>query len=199
MLTRIAVFASGTGSNFINIVDKINQFKLNAEVVLLISNNPGSGSVKFAIKNNINVEIINKFRCKEENNINLKYKLSLKENKIDLILLAGFMKKIPVDIIKIYENKILNIHPSLLPDYGGKGFYGINVHNAVFNSKEKFSGATVHYVNERYDKGPILIQKKIDIQDCNSPNEIGKKVLKVEHEIFPEAVKKHLKNLYNNE
>ena len=199
MLTRIAVFASGTGSNFINIVDKINQFKLNAEVVLLISNNPGSGSVKFAIKNNINVEIINKFRCKEENNINLKYKLSLKENKIDLILLAGFMKKIPVDIIKIYENKILNIHPSLLPDYGGKGFYGMNVHNAVFNSKDKFSGATVHYVNERYDKGPILIQKKIDIQDCNSPNEIGKKVLKVEHEIFPEAVKKHLKNLYNNE
>tara|TARA_Y100001936_G_scaffold240989_1_gene276215 strand:- start:177 stop:776 length:600 start_codon:yes stop_codon:yes gene_type:complete len=199
MLTRIAVFASGTGSNFINIVDKINQFKLNAEVVLLISNNPGSGSVKFAIKNNINVEIINKFRCKEENNINLKYKLSLKENKIDLILLAGFMKKIPVDIVKIYENKILNIHPSLLPDYGGKGFYGMNVHNAVFNSKDKFSGATVHYVNERYDKGPILIQKKIDIQDCNSPNEIGKKVLKVEHEIFPEAVKKHLKNLYNNE
>lgn len=199
MLTRIAVFASGTGSNFINIVDKINQFKLNAEVVLLISNNPGSGSVKFAIKKNINVEIINKFRCKDENNINLKYKLSLKENKIDLILLAGFMKKIPVDIIKIYENKILNIHPSLLPDYGGKGFYGMNVHNAVFNSKDKFSGATVHYVNERYDKGPILIQKKIDIQDCNSPNEIGKKILKVEHEIFPEAVKKHLKNLYNNE
>jgi len=199
MLTRIAVFASGTGSNFINIVDKINQFKLNAEVVLLISNNPGSGSVKFAIKKNINVEIINKFRCKDENNINLKYKLSLKENKIDLILLAGFMKKIPLDIIKIYENKILNIHPSLLPDYGGKGFYGMNVHNAVFNSKEKFSGATVHYVNERYDKGPILLQKKIDIQDCNSPNEIGKKILKVEHEIFPEAVKKHLKNLYNNE
>ena len=195
MLTKIAVFASGTGSNFINIVDKINQFKLNAEVVLLISNNPGSGSVKFAIKNNINVEIINKFRCKEENNINLKYKLSLKENKIDLILLAGFMKKIPVDIIKIYENKILNIHPSLLPDYGGKGFYGMNVHNAVFNSKEKFSGATVHYVNERYDKGPILIQKKIDIQDCNSPDEIATKVLKVEHEIFPEAVKKHLKSL----
>ena len=195
MLTRIAVFASGTGSNFINIVDKINQFKLNAEVVLLISNNPGSGSVKFAIKNNINVEIINKFRCKEENNINLKYKLSLKENKIDLILLAGFMKKIPVDIIKIYENKILNIHPSLLPDYGGKGFYGINVHNAVFNSKEKFSGATVHYVNEKYDKGPILIQKKIDIQDCNSPDEIATEVLKVEHKIFPEAVKKYLKSL----
>ena len=195
MLTKIAVFASGTGSNFINIVDKINQFKLNAEVVLLISNNPGSGSVKFAIKNNINVEIINKFRCKEEKNINLKYKLSLKENKIDLILLAGFMKKIPVDIVKIYENKILNIHPSLLPDYGGKGFYGMNVHNAVFNSKDKFSGATVHYVNERYDKGPILIQKKIDVQDCNSPDEIATKVLKVEHEIFPEAVKKHLKSL----
>ena len=192
MLTKIAVFASGTGSNFINIVNKIDQYNLNAEVILLISNNPNAGAVEFAKKNNINVKIVNKYRYKEEKSINKEYKLSLKENKIDLILLAGFMKKIPVDLVNIYKDKILNIHPSLLPNYGGKGFYGINVHNAVFNSKDRFSGATVHYVNEKYDKGPILIQEKVDVRNCNSPCEIAKKVLKVEHRIFPKALKKYL-------
>ena len=192
MLTKIAVFASGTGSNFINIVNKIDQYNLNAKVILLISNNPNAGAVEFAKKNNINVKIVNKYRYKEEKNINKEYKLSLKENKIDLILLAGFMKKIPVDLVNIYKDKILNIHPSLLPNYGGKGFYGINVHNAVFNSKDRFSGATVHYVNEKYDKGPVLIQEKVDVQNCNSPSEIAKKVLEVEHRIFPKALKKYL-------
>ena len=192
MLTKIAVFASGTGSNFINIVNKIDQYNLNAEVILLISNNPNAGAVEFAKKNNINVKIVNKYRYKEEKNINKEYKLSLKENKINLILLAGFMKKIPVDLVNIYKDKILNIHPSLLPNYGGKGFYGINVHNAVFNSKDRFSGATVHYVNEKYDKGPVLIQEKVDVRNCNSPVEIAKKVLEVEHRIFPKALKKYL-------
>ena len=192
MLTKIAVFASGTGSNFINIVHKIDEHNLNAKVILLISNNPNTGAVEFAKKNNINIKVVNKYRYKEEKNINKEYKLSLKENKIDLILLAGFMKKIPSDIVKIYKDKILNIHPSLLPDYGGKGFYGMNVHNAVFKSKDKFSGATVHYVNEKYDRGPILIQKKIDIQNCKNPNEIAKKVLEIEHEIFPKALKTYL-------
>ena len=192
MLTKIAVFASGTGSNFINIVNKIGQHNLNAKVILLISNNPNAGAVEFAKKNNINIKIVNKYRYKEEKNIYNEYKLSLKENKIDLILLAGFMKKIPSDIVKIYKDKILNIHPSLLPNYGGKGFYGMNVHNAVFNSKDIFSGATVHYVNEKYDRGPILIQKKIDIQNCKNSNEIAKKVLEIEHEIFPKALKTYL-------
>ena len=116
MLTKIAVFASGTGSNFINIVHKIDEYNINAKVILLISNNPNAGAVEFAKKNNINVKVVNKYRYKEEKNINKEYKLSLKENKIDLILLAGFMKKIPSDIVKIYKDKILNIHPSLLPD-----------------------------------------------------------------------------------
>ena len=105
------------------------------------------------------------------------------------------MKKIPNDLIEIYKNKILNIHPSLLPKYGGKGFYGMKVHNAVFNSNEKISGVTVHYVNEEYDKGPVLLQEKIDITDCSNPKQIAKKVLKLEHEIFPKAIIKHLKNI----
>ena len=192
---KIAVFASGTGSNFINIVNYINKNKLKARVVLLISNNPKTNAVEFAEKNKINVQIINKNIFKEETLVNNEYKFSLKKNKIDLILLAGFMKKIPNDLIEIYKNKILNIHPSLLPKYGGKGFYGMRVHNAVFNSNEKISGVTVHYVNEEYDKGPVLLQEKIDITDCSNPKQIAKKVLKLEHEIFPKAIIKHLKNI----
>tara|TARA_S200000501_G_scaffold104075_1_gene97468 strand:+ start:588 stop:1175 length:588 start_codon:yes stop_codon:yes gene_type:complete len=188
MSINMAVFASGSGSNFINLFNKITNNNLSGKIVLLVSNNPNSGAVKFAKNSDISVKIINKFRYKNKTTINKEYKSSLKENKIDLILLAGFMKKIPVDLIKIYRNKILNIHPSLLPKYGGKGFFGMNVHNAVFNSNEKFSGATVHYVNKDYDRGPILIQKKVEIQSCKGPNEIAKKVLKIEHEIFPKAV-----------
>lgn len=194
MSINIAVFASGSGSNFINLFNKTTNNNLNGKIVLLVSNNPNSGAVKFAKNNDISVKIINKFRYKNKTTINKEYKSSLKENKIDLILLAGFMKKIPVDLIKIYRNKILNIHPSLLPNYGGKGFFGMNVHNAVFNSNEKFSGATVHYVNKDYDRGPILIQKKVKIQSCKGPNEIAKKVLKIEHEIFPKAVQIFLNN-----
>ena len=192
---KIAVFASGTGSNFINIVNYINKNKLKAKVVLLISNNPNTNAVEFAKKNKINVQIINKNIFKEETLVNNEYKFSLKKNKINLILLAGFMKKIPIDLIEIYKNKILNIHPSLLPKYGGKGFYGMKVHDAVFNSNEKISGVTVHYVNEEYDKGPVLLQKKIDITDCSNPKQIAKKVLKLEHEIFPKAIIKHLKSI----
>jgi len=188
MSINIAVFASGSGSNFINLFNKTSNNNLNGKIVLLVSNNPNSGAVKFAKNNDVSVKVVNKFRYKNKTTINKEYKSSLKENKIDLILLAGFMKKIPADLIKIYRNKILNIHPSLLPNYGGKGFFGMNVHNAVFNSNEKFSGATVHYVNKEYDRGPILIQKKVEIQSCKDPNEIAKKVLKIEHEIFPKAV-----------
>ncbi|MAZ61630.1 MAG: phosphoribosylglycinamide formyltransferase [Candidatus Marinimicrobia bacterium] len=188
MPINIAVFASGAGSNFINLFNKIASNNLNGSIVLLVSNNPNSGAVKFAKNNDICIKIINKFRYKDKTTINKEYKSSLKENKINLILLAGFMKKIPVDLIKIYRNKILNIHPSLLPDYGGKGFFGMNVHHAVFNANEKISGATVHYVNKDYDRGPILIQKKVEIQNCKGPNEIAKKVLEIEHEIFPKAV-----------
>lgn len=179
---KIVVFASGSGTNFINIHENINK----GRVVLLISNNPKCGAINYAMANNIDYKIINDFRYPD--NKDIEYEIVLNKYNPDLILLAGFMKKIPADLIKIYRNKILNIHPSLLPDYGGKGFFGMNVHNAVFNSNEKFSGATVHYVNKEYDRGPILIQKKVEIQSCKDPNEIAKKVLKIEHEIFPKAV-----------
>ena len=184
---KIAVFASGSGTNFINIY---NNFKL-AKVSILISNNPKSGAVKFARKNKIDFKIINEFRYPE--NIKEVYLNVLKEYHIDLILLAGFMKKIPNNLIENYKNKIMNVHPSLLPKYGGKGFYGMKVHQHVFKNKDKKTGATIHFVNSEYDKGPIILQKELEIADKENAESISKRVLNIEYELYLKAL-----NLYFN-
>ncbi|MGQ9798279.1 MAG: formyltransferase family protein [Ignavibacterium sp.] len=113
----------------------------------------------------------------------------LRNYKLDLIVLADYLKLVPVDVVKEFENRIINIHPALLPSFGGKGMYGMNVYTAVFNSLAKVSGATVHFVNTEYDKGKIIAQRCVDISDVNSPVEIAERVLKIEHQILPEVIK----------
>ena len=184
---NIAVFASGAGSNFINIHNKIKKNKINARICLLVSNNAKSGAVMFCIDNDINFLIYNDKRFPNDiNNQELIDKMHF--HKIDLILLAGYMKKISRNFIDLFNKKIMNVHPSLLPLYGGRGFYGMNVHNAVFKNKEKETGATIHFVDYNYDTGPILIQKKINIEKNDDPVRIADKVLKIEHQIYPKAV-----------
>ena len=187
MKKNIAVFASGTGSNFININNKIKKNQINGQICLLVSNNPNSGAVKFCIDNRINFFIYNDKNFPNDIN-NQRLIDEMLSFNIDLILLAGYMKKISKNFIDLFNQKILNIHPSLLPLYGGKGFYGMNVHNAVFKNKDNISGATIHFVDYNYDTGPILIQKKINITKNDTPVDIAEKVLKVEHEIYPKAV-----------
>ena len=194
MLKKIVVFASGTGSNFRKIKEFIDNKKIKGNIVLLISNNPKCGAVEFSKLNNIDYKIINDFRYKNEENKNHEYELVLKSYKTELILLAGFMKKIPDNIISIYKNKIMNIHPSMLPKYGGSGFYGMKVHREIIKNKENNTGATVHFVNEQYDKGPIIIQKQIKVQNSDTPKSLASRVLKVEHEIYPKAVKAFCSN-----
>ena len=109
----------------------------------------------------------------------------------DLLVLAGFLWKIPNKIVKNFRNRIINIHPSILPKYGGKGMYGINIHKAVIKNKEKQSGLTIHYVNEEYDKGGIIFQKIVDV-DVKTPEELSEKILKLEHRYYPEIIKKIL-------
>ena len=186
-MKNIVVFASGEGSNFIKIYNYTLNGNIRGKIVLLISNNAQCGAIKFAKEKNINYKVINIYRCND--NIDSFYEKALKYYETDLILLAGFMKKIPINIIKLYNNKIMNIHPSLLPKYGGVGFYGMNVHNAVIASKDKFSGATVHFVNEEYDKGSIIIQEKVELSSCEDSVSLSTKVLDIEHKIYPEAVK----------
>lgn len=183
------VFASGTGTNFINIYNKIKDGDINGEIVLLISNNKFSNALKFAKNNNIDCQIINIKNCSSEKEVCRKYKTTLDKYYPDLILLAGFMKKIPIPVIRKYKNKILNIHPSLLPKYGGKGYYGINVHIAVLESNEKETGATVHFVDEHYDTGPIFLQEKIAVSSSETPEILAKRVLELEYLIYYKAVR----------
>ena len=184
----IVVFASGTGSNFKSIVEKIKIHKLDAEVVLLVSNNSNCNAVTFAKKNNIKTFIYNSKKYPNDFNQDILLK-KIKQYEIDLIVLAGYMKKISKNLIKNYKNKILNIHPSLLPKYGGKGFYGMKVHEAVYANKDKKTGATVHFVDENYDTGPILIQKEINLKLDEKPSKISGKVLELEHEIYFDSVR----------
>ena len=187
MKKNIVVFASGAGSNFINIFQKINLNNLDAKVCLLVSNNPKCGAVNFASDKKIDVFIYNeKIFPNDYNQMTLLKKIEF--YNISLILLAGYMKKISHLIVDKFKNKIMNIHPSLLPLYGGKGFYGMKVHMEVFKNQEKETGATVHFIDNDYDTGPILIQESTQISLNENPNSIAKKVLKIEHKIYFEAV-----------
>ncbi len=184
---RICVFASGRGSNLQAIIDAIKKGKLNCEIVFVLSNNSDSGALEIARQNNIPAFHLSEKKFHKEN-----FELSLldllEQFQPDLIVLAGYMKLVPVSVIEKFRNRIINIHPALLPKFGGKGMYGMNVHEAVFAAGEKVSGVTVHLVNEKYDEGKILYQEQIDISDCNSPEEISSKVLKLEHRLYPEVI-----------
>lgn len=190
-MLNIAVFVSGRGSNLKSVYDKVPKNKINVSAV--VSDRTDCIALDFARINNIPIFLVsNKKQPDFVDFVFLKEKFI--ELKIDLILLAGFLKKIPDDFVDYFENKIINIHPALLPSFGGKGMYGINVHRAVFNAHVKESGATVHFVDKIYDNGKIIFQKKIDISDTQSPEEIASRVLTIEHEILPFVIEKFADN-----
>jgi len=179
---RIVVFASGSGTNFININENI----INGRVVLLISNNPKCGAIDYAKKNGVDYQVINDFRYPKDEN--KEYETVLNNYQPDLILLAGFMKKIPNNIIHLYKNKIMNIHPSLLPKYGGQGYYGIRVHEAVIESKDKVTGVTIHFIDNEYDRGPIIMQAEVPVDDFDDANTLSKRVLEMEYNLYLKVV-----------
>ena len=133
----------------------------------------------------IDFKIINSYRTKI---IEKEYENVLKIYNPDLILLAGFLKKIPNKIINLYKNKIMNVHPSLLPKYGGKGYFGINVHRAVINSKDKITGVTIHFVNEKYDEGPIILQENVYVLNDDDAYSLSKRVLQKEYTVYLKAI-----------
>ena len=186
---KIILFASGSGSN----VEKICEYfekQENVSVELLISNNLKAKVLLKARKYDINSLIIDQ-ESFYNSSIVLKKILNIQPR---LIVLAGFLWKIPKNLIKSFPNKIINIHPALLPKFGGKGMYGMNIHNAVIDKKEKKSGITIHYVNQNYDEGEIVFQKTIDIKKNETSKELSLRILKQEHEFFPKIIHKILKN-----
>jgi phosphoribosylglycinamide formyltransferase-1 len=187
---KIAVFASGRGSNFIKIFENIQNGYITAKIACVISNKPEAGALAFAEKEKIKTFLINPKDFTTPELFGEELLQVLNQQKVEWIVLAGYLKKIPENVVQQYSNRIVNIHPALLPAFGGKGMYGMHVHEAVFNSGSKVSGVTVHLVNDVYDSGPIVLQKAVDIEHCRNPEEIAKTVLAVEHQVYSEALRK---------
>ena len=186
---NIAVFASGRGSNFQSILNAIDAGILPAQVVVLISNKSDAGAMEIARAHNIPTQHLSQKMFSSEEALAKAMLDVLKKKQTEFIVLAGYLKKIPAQVIRQYRNRIINIHPALLPLFGGDGMYGHRVHESVLASGEKVSGATVHLVDEEYDRGPIVMQKTVDIVPDETPDSLAAKVLKIEHEIFPLALK----------
>ena len=185
-IKKIIIFASGSGTNAENI---INYYKVNTEVeiIMVFTNNPNAGVIDRISSMKIPTKIFDKV---ELNNGTLKYQIELLNP--DLIVLAGFLLKIPLDLIRTFNGKIINIHPALLPKHGGKGMYGDRVHQSVKEARDLQTGITIHNVNENYDQGSIIFQTKVEIKSQDSIKEIAKKVKKLEHEHYPKVINKIL-------
>lgn len=186
---NLCVFASGSGSNLLAIVEAGKSGFISSKVVLVISNNSASGALEVAKKNNIPSFHLSQKLFNNESEFAERILKLLSEFKVDLILLAGYMKMLSHEVVKKYSGRILNIHPALLPKYGGKGMYGIHVHEAVIAAKEKVTGATVHFVNEVYDSGEIILQKQVEVHPNDDASSLQKRVLETEHKLYPQAIK----------
>ncbi|MDY6801992.1 MAG: phosphoribosylglycinamide formyltransferase [Bacteroidota bacterium] len=189
-MNKIAVFASGTGTNAENLIHYFKENK-KIEISYLFSNNKNAYVVQRAKNHNIKYHIFSRKEFYNTTNI----LQILQKNNIDFIILAGFLWLIPDYLVKNYPNRIVNIHPALLPKYGGKGMYGMNVHKAVLKNNEKETGITIHYVNNEYDNGDIIFQAKCPINNDDTAETIAKKVHALEYEHFPKIVEKIISDL----
>jgi phosphoribosylglycinamide formyltransferase-1 len=188
-LLTIAVFASGRGSNFDALQRMILQDHFPAQIAVVISNNSQSGVLELARSYNIPAVHLSQRQFPTSEAFQQKVLSVLHDHNVNFIVLAGYMKRIDPAIIRAYRHRIINIHPALLPKYGGEGMYGMRVHEAVLKASEKFSGATVHMVDEEYDHGKILLQDIVEIDNGETPESLAAKVLKIEHRILPEVVR----------
>jgi len=187
---RIAIFASGAGSNAQKIIDHFRS-STGIKIVLIVCNKPQAGVIKIAAKENIPVLLIDKEKFFRGD----AYVGELKKNKIDFIVLAGFLWKLPIALLKAFPQKIINIHPALLPKYGGKGMYGNKVHEAVLANKEKESGISIHYVDEIYDHGKIIFQGKCVVLENDTPDSLAQRIHALEHEHYPKIIERCISNI----
>ena len=193
-MKNIAIFASGTGSNARKIIEHF-QGNTEIKVVLVISNRAKAPVLQMALEFGIENLVIDRQSFYQTETLLEK----LGHYKVDFIALAGFLWLIPGYLVKAYDKKILNIHPALLPKYGGKGMYGSHVHEAVKAAGEKQSGITIHFVNQKYDEGDIVFQKECTLHNTDTPIDIARKVLKLEHKYFPETIENVINYTHSNE
>lgn len=193
-LKHIVFFASGSGTNFQSVIDAIESGEINARITGLISNKPGIGAIERAQKYNIPTNVIDPSSFSDWDAYEQKLLETLDQWQPDLIVLAGYLLKIPTAVIRAYPDRIINIHPSLLPKYGGKGFYGLKVHEAVINAGESETGCSVHIVTEDYDEGPVIARRTVPVYPSDTPEELASRVLEQEHQLLPEVVHNFLTN-----
>lgn len=184
-MLNIAVLISGGGSNLQSIIDGCESGYINGIVKIVISNKDNAYGLERAIKHNIKILV----EKEDEKIIDL-----LNKENIDLVVLAGYLKIISPKFVEAFRNKIINIHPSLIPAFCGEGYYGKKVHESVINYGAKLSGATVHFVDEGADTGPIIMQKSVEVKFNDTPKSLSERVLAVEHEILKESVKLYCDN-----
>ena len=187
-MIRLAIFASGSGSNAENISHYFKD-RTDVEVVVFLTNNPEAGVLVRAKKLQIPVLYFNKAQFQ-----NSDYVLNfLQDQRIDYLIMAGFLWLVPANLIAAFPNKIINVHPALLPKYGGKGMWGHHVHEAVVKNKEVESGITIHYVNEAYDEGKIIFQAKCEVLEEDSAENVAAKIHLLEYEHFPKVIDQIIK------
>lgn len=187
---HIAVFGSGRGINFQAILAAIQRGEIpNTTIRVVISNNSTAGILEIARTNGISAEHISGKMFSNEQEFVERLLATLRKHDVNFVVLAGYMKRVPSRLIAEFRNRIINIHPALLPKFGGHGMYGMRVHEAVIAAKEEFSGATVHVVDEEYDHGASILQKKVNVARDDTAETLAEKVLKIEHELYPEALK----------
>ncbi len=186
---HIAILASGTGSNAVKIIEYLSaRYKMKFSVY---TNKAKAGVIQNVEKLGVKANAFDRFYFTDPQGLCF----DLQKNKVDLVVLAGFLWLIPSHLVRAFDRRMINIHPSLLPKYGGKGMYGKNVHKAVKQNSEARSGITIHYVNEKYDDGDIILQASAPIDSTDSIEDIGRKVQKLEHAYFPEVVEELLQSL----
>ena len=188
-MKRIAVFASGGGTDFQSIIDANEKDKF-CEISCLIASKEGIGAIERAQKHGIKTAVFSKSGYPDIDELYKELTYLLNINRVDYIVLAGWLKIIPDSFIKTFEDRIINIHPSLIPAFCGAGFYGLKVHKAVIDYGVKVSGCTVHFVNEVPDGGAIIAQTAVNVEDSDTPESLQARILQEEHKLLPYCVKK---------
>jgi phosphoribosylglycinamide formyltransferase-1 len=185
---RLAVLASGNGSNLQALTDSIRKRKLKAEIGIVISNNSNAFALKRARRNRIKALHLSRQQFRSQPEFDRKLVSSLKKQRIHLICLAGYMKRLSPTVVRAFRNKIINIHPAPLPRFGGKGMYGLDVHRAVIRSGVKNTAVSVHLVDYKFDHGPVIYHEAIPVRKSDTPQGLQKRVLNIEHRVYPHVV-----------
>jgi len=198
-LKHIVVFASGSGTNFQAIIDAVVSGKIDAKIAGLVTNKHHIQAIERARNHDIPVRVLSPNEFESEASYAGELLKQLDAWETDLIALAGYIARIPDEIIDAYRGRIINIHPSLLPKYGGKGYYGMRVHRAVIENGEKESGCTVHYVTEEYDAGPVIEQIKVPVYPGDDAETLAERVLEQEHKLYPHVIGQIIEQMNSNQ